>query len=184
MSNNSLGSVGNTFRVGFGLTGLVTFLIGLAIMLAPGRTAVIVTAFIAVYAVIVGVVYVGIGVFAGERGGWARLGTFLAGVLFIAAGIVAFGNLSTSAAGLAIVVTIFIGIAWIAEGVVAIASIKSASSKIWTIVYTIISVVAGVTLIVMPLTGAFTLWWLLGLMLAIMGVVQIVRAFTFKGVSA
>lgn len=179
MNNNALTNVSNSFRLGLGLVGLVTFLVGLAIMMAPGRTAVIVTAFIAVYAIVVGVVYVGLGLFASGKGGWARIGSILAGVIFIIAGIVAFGNLSGSAAGLAIVVAIFVGVAWIVEGVVAIASLGSASSKIWTILFAIISVVAGITLIVMPLSGAFTLWWLLGLMLGVMGVVQVVRAFTF-----
>lgn len=182
--SNQLGSVGNTFRVGFGLTGLISLVIGIAIMVSPLDAARVLTAFIAVYAVIVGVVYIGIGIFAGERGGWARIGTFLAGLVFVVAGIVAFGNLGAATVGLAIVVSVFIGVAWIVEGIAALTSIGSANSKVWTIVYTIISVVAGATLIILPLTGAMTLWILVGIMLAIMGVVQIIRAFTFKGIGS
>ena len=180
MNNDSslMSNVSSSLRLGLGLVGLVTFLVGLAIMVAPGRTAVIATAFIAVYAIVVGVVYAGLGLFVSGKGGWERTGDILAGVVFVVAGVVSFGNLQASAVGLGIVVAVIVGVAWITEGVVALATIASASSKIWTILYTIISVVAGLTLIIMPLSGAFTLWWLLGLMLVVMGIAQLARAFT------
>ena len=42
------------------------------------------------------------------------------------------------------------------------------------------SIIAGIVLIVTPLVAAITLWILVGASLAVMGVVQIVRAFTLK----
>ena len=44
----------------------------------------------------------------------------------------------------------------------------------------IVSIIAGIVLIVTPLVAAVTLWILVGASLAVMGVVQIVRAFTLK----
>ena len=43
----------------------------------------------------------------------------------------------------------------------------------------VISIIAGIYLLVNALLGALVLWLLLGIMLIVLGVVQIVRAFTF-----
>jgi uncharacterized membrane protein HdeD (DUF308 family) len=55
----------------------------------PGKTAMVVAAIIAIYAIAAGLVYAGLGIFAAGKGGWSRVGHVLLGVLFIIAGIVA-----------------------------------------------------------------------------------------------
>ena len=39
---------------------------------------------------------------------------------------------------------------------------------------------AGIILLLSPLWGAIVLWWLLGISLVVLGIIQVVRAFTFK----
>jgi uncharacterized membrane protein HdeD (DUF308 family) len=87
----------------------------------PGKTAMVVAAIIAIYAIAAGLVYAGLGIFAAGKGGWSRIGHVPLGVLFIIAGIVA-TNLGATAAWLAAFLGILVGIMWIIEGVVSLST--------------------------------------------------------------
>ena len=140
----------------------------------------VVTAIIAIYAIVAGLVYAGLGIFSKNRGGWSRVGHIALGVLFIIAGIVAFLNLGATTAWLTIFVGILVGIMWIVEGIVALSTLGDAASKGWSIFFAIISIIAGIILLFSPLYVA-ALWWLLGIALVVLGIINIVRAFTYKG---
>jgi len=172
-------TVGNGIRLAFGIGGVLALVVGLLILLLPAKTAMVVTAIIAVYAVIAGIVYAGIGIFTKGKGGWARVGYILLGIVFIIAGIVAFSNLGQTAVVLAVFIGILVGIVWIAEGIVALSTLGDASSKVWSILFAILSIIAGIVLLFSPLWGAVVLWWLLGISLAVLGIVNIIRAFTY-----
>jgi uncharacterized membrane protein HdeD (DUF308 family) len=112
--------------------------------------------------------------------GWRRVGNAVLGLLYLIAGIIVFGNLGATAAVLTAVLSIFIGVLWIFEGIMSFAAARESKSKTWSIIYGSVSIIAGIVLIVTPLAAAVTLWLLVGISMAIMGVVQIVRAFTLK----
>ena len=95
------------------------------------------------------------------------------------AGIVAFANLGATTVWLAAFVGILVGIMWIVEGVVALSTLDLAPSRGWTIFFSIISIIAGVTLLFSPIWGAVILWWLLGIGAVVFGIINIVRAFSF-----
>lgn len=168
----------NGIRTALGIGGVLAVVVGILILAWPGKTAMVVTAIIAVYAVAAGLVYAGLGIFSKGKGGWARIGHILLGVLFIIAGIVAFANLSLATTALAAFLGVLVGIMWIIEGVVALTTLGD-GPKGWTIFYAIISIIAGVVLLFSPIWGAAVLWWLLGISIIVLGVVNIVRAFTF-----
>jgi len=169
----------NGIRTALGLGGVLSVILGIVILVWPGKTAMVVTAVIAVYAIVAGLVYAGMGIFATGRGGWSRIGHVLLGVLYVVAGIVAFSNLGLAAATLAIFIGVLVGIMWIIEGVVALSTIDMAPSRGWTIFFAIISLLAGMSLLFSPLYGAILLWWLLGISAVVMGALQIGRAFSF-----
>lgn len=169
----------NGVRTALGIAGVLTLIAGALILFWPGQTAKVVTGILAFYAIAAGLVYAGLGIFTKDRRGWSRIGYIVLGVLFIVAGIVAFANLGPTALLLAVFVAIMVGIAWIIEGVVSLSTLGDAKSKVWTIIFAIVSIIAGLYLLFAPLTGGIVLWWLLGIMLAAMGVVNIIRAFTF-----
>ena len=52
-------------------------------------------------------------------------------------------------------------------------------SKVWSIIFAVISIIAGIVLLFSPLWGAAILWWLLGIALIVLGIINVVRAFTF-----
>lgn len=171
----------NGIRTAIGIGGVLAIIVGILILVWPGKTAAVVVAIIAIYAIVAGLAYAGLGVFSKTKGGWARVGHIVLGVLFIIAGVVALLNLASATAWFAVFFGLFVGIGWIIEGIVSLSTLGDASSKIWTIIFAAISIIAGITLIVAPIWGAVVLWWLLGISLVILGVINLIRAFTFKG---
>jgi uncharacterized membrane protein HdeD (DUF308 family) len=171
----------NGIRTALGLSGLVALIVGILILVWPGKTAIVVTAIIAIYAVVGGLVYLGLGVFSKSMRGWARVGHIVLGALYIVAGVIAFFNLAQTAAFLAVFLGILVGIMWIVEGVVSLTNLGGARSRAWTAFFAILSIVAGIILLFSPLWGALVLWWLLGISLVVLGILQIMRAFTFGG---
>lgn len=169
----------NGIRTAFGIGGVLSVIMGLLILIWPGRTAAVATAIIAIYAIAAGLAYAGLGIFSKTKGGWSRVGHILLGVVFIVAGIVAFANLGATAVWLGVFLGILVGIMWIVEGVVAFSTMAESSSRVWSAVFATISIIAGIVLLFSPLMGAAVLWWLLGISAIVLGIVQIVRAFTF-----
>ena len=103
------------------------------------------------------------------------------GALFIVAAIVAFMNLGGTTLVLAFIVTILIGASWIVEGIVALTLLGRTSSKGWTVFYAIVSIIAGIFILLAPLWAAALLWLFLGIALIVLGLVQVIRAFTYRG---
>src|SRR5690554_1753996 len=165
-----------SIRVALAISGAVALIAGIVLLAWPGKTLVLVTGIIASYLVIAGVVYVGLGIFSGRKGGWARAGHVILGLLYIAAGVVAFLNLQQTAAILALITVLFIGISWIVDGIVSLTLLHKDGSRAWTIVYAIFSIVAGVIVVFSPVLAAIALWWILAVTLVVLGVIQLIRA--------
>jgi uncharacterized membrane protein HdeD (DUF308 family) len=171
----------NGIRTALGIGGVLALIVGILILVWPAKTAMVVTAIIAIYAIAGGLVYAGLGIFSKSMGGWSRVGHIVLGILFIVAGIIAFANLADTTGWFAVFIGILVGIMWIVEGVVSLTTLGGSSSKVWSVIFAIISIIAGIMLLFSPLWGAAVLWWLLGISLVVLGIVQIVRAFTFRG---
>lgn len=171
----------NGIRTALGIGGVLAVIVGILILAWPGKTLAVVTAIIAIYAIAAGLVYAGLGIFSKTKGGWARVGHILLGILFIIAGVVALFNLAATTAWLLVFIGILVGIMWIVEGIVALSTLGDAASKGWSIFFAILSIIAGVIVVFSPIWGAVVLWWILGISLVVLGVINIVRAFTFKG---
>lgn len=172
-------TVTNGIRTAFGISGVVALIFGILILVWPHATAAAGTALIAIYAIAAGLVYAGLGIFSKTAGGWSRIGHIMLGILFVIAGIIALTNLADTTAFIAIFVGILIGIMWIVEGVVALSTLSLSASKGWTVFFAIISILAGLTLLFSPAYVAL-LWLFVGISLVVLGIIQIVRAFSWK----
>jgi uncharacterized membrane protein HdeD (DUF308 family) len=168
----------NGIRTAFGIGGVIALVVGVLILVWPGKTASVVAAIIAIYAIVGGLIYAGLGIFSKMMGGWSRIGHIVLGLLFIVAGVLAFANLAATRDWLGVFLGILVGIMWIVEGVVALTTLGDAPSKAWSVFFAIISIIAGIVLITSPLWGALILWWLLGISLVVLGILQVIRAFT------
>ena len=171
---------GDGIRTALGVGGLVAVVLGLLIILFPGKSGAvamqIVAAVVAAYALAVGVVYVGTSIFSRSLGGWARTGHVVLGVLYVVGGVVMMVNLGATAAILAIFLSVTVGVLWLFEGVMAFTLLKQSENRVWTVVTGVVSVLAGLALLFSPLLGAITLWLLLGVSMVVLGVVQVARA--------
>ena len=171
-------------RTMLGLGGLVALVLGILILVNPvksGAAVMIILAVIAaLYMVGSGAVYVGSAIFSKSLKGWPRTGYALLGVLYVIAGAILFSNLLASAAIIAVFISVLLGVMWIIEGIMAFSAAKSTGHTVLTVVFGIISLLAGIVLIVTPLVSAVTLWILVGISLIVMGVFQAVRAFSVK----
>lgn len=178
MSINEINSVRSNVRAALAIGGLVSIVVGIALLVWPEKSATVIAAIIGVYAVIAGLTYIGIGLSSLDKTGWARVGHILLGVLYIIAGYVFFSNLEATTAILVVLITIMIGAIWIVEGITAFTTIGHASSKAWSIVYGVISIIAGLVLLFSPIASAVVLWVILGVSAIVLGIVQVARSFS------
>ncbi|MFV0429044.1 MAG: HdeD family acid-resistance protein [Arachnia sp.] len=169
----------NGIRTAFGLGGIASLIMGIVILVWPAPSAAVVTIMVAIYAAIAGLANLGVGIFTRDVTGWRRVGYLALGVLFLIAAIVALVNLGLATAALLSFIAIMVGFMWIVDGVIALTTLGDAASKGWAIAYGIISLIAGSILVFSPLIGGVSLLLLLGIGLVALGIIQIVRGFTF-----
>lgn len=169
----------NTIRVALGVTGVLALIAGIFITFWPKNSAIVLTVMLGIYFLIAGLAYVGLGLFSRGISGGARALDIILGVLFVIGGILMLVNPSESAVVIGIFLGVIIGILWIVEGAVALAQAGSSSSRGWSIFFGLLSIIAGIVLLFSPFWGAAILFWVTGIALIVLGIVQIVRAFTF-----
>lgn len=166
-----------------GLGGLLAVIVGVLIVAWPDQSAKAVTAIIAVYALIAGIVYLLFGFLSKTRGAWHRISNVILGALFIVASIIAFVNLDTATVVLAVLIGVVIGILWIIEGAVALTALGRSvhgESQTWAVVFAVVSVIAGIALILTPVLAVAMLWLFMGIALIVQGAAQIVRAVQMR----
>lgn len=171
-------TIASPLRLAILIGGIVAIGFGIAILVWPAITAVAVTGVIAVYAIIAGIVYGAIGLLSKTHGTGSRVGHVLLGLLFIVAGVYAFSSLQESAVFLGIFVSVMVGVMWIIEGFTALFTLGEPGTNAVTILFAIISVLAGFALLSGPVWGAGLLWWLLGISLIILGALNVIRAMS------
>ncbi len=169
----------NALRVAFGVAGVVALILGIVLLVWPEKTFTVVAIILGINFLVVGIVRLALSIFTAGVSAGLRVLNILFGVLLIIVGVVAIKNAAVAAELLVIFVVVLIGIGWIIEGVLALVESGKSESRGWAITFGIISVLAGIVVLVVPLTTAALLVWLSGIALVVLGIVGIVRAFTF-----
>jgi uncharacterized membrane protein HdeD (DUF308 family) len=169
----------NGIRVAFGVGGVVALILGIVLLVWPTKTLGAVAIIVGIYFLIAGVVRIARGIFSSGISGGLRTLDILLGVLLLVAGVIALKNAAAAAAALVILVVAIIGVGWIIEGVLSIVESRGAPSAGWAVASGIISILAGIVVLVVP--GWSALWLILvaGIVLIILGIIGIIRAFTF-----
>lgn len=166
-------------RVSIGVVGLISLVTGLLIVIWPARVASVGTALLAIYALVTGIVYASIALFSKDRSNTSKVFFGMLGLLFIGGAIVAFMNLGGATAVIGSLLAICIGVLWMLEGLTTLLTLKSAPTRTLAMLYAVVSIIAGVVLVTSPLWAITFLWTLFGIMLIVVGVMQLVRAFGF-----
>lgn len=169
----------NAVRMLYGVIGVAAVLLGAALLFWPGKTLAVAAVALGIYFVIAGVIRI-VGALAtlGLPSGW-RVLDVMVGFLLTVGGIVMLKNAVISGQSLALFVTMIVGIGWIMEGVMALAESWAMPSSGWAVLYAVLSIVAGVTLLFAPMGSAVFLMIFAGVVLIVMGACSLVRAFTF-----
>jgi uncharacterized membrane protein HdeD (DUF308 family) len=169
----------NAIRVTLGITGAVALIVGIFITFWPKDSAMVIAVLIGIWLIIAGLAYAGLGIFSKGISGGARALDIILGILFVVGGVLALANIAQATAFLAVFLGVLVGIAWIVEGIVTLVQSGDAPSRAWAIFFGILSVIAGIVLLFSPLWGAVILFIITGIGLIVLGIIQIVRAFTF-----
>jgi uncharacterized membrane protein HdeD (DUF308 family) len=165
-------------RIALGVGGVVSLIFGVLILIWPGHTAAAVVAiFVAVWTLVAGLGNLAIGIF-GSSPGRRRILYLLLGALFLIGGIVAWANLGVATEILAVILGTIVGVVWIIQGAIVLAT-SPRDGGVWPVLYAVISILAGVALLIAPVWGATLLWLWIGISLVVVGVIQLVRAIRF-----
>jgi uncharacterized membrane protein HdeD (DUF308 family) len=173
----------NRIRRTLGVGGVLAVIAGILILSWPGKTILVVAAIVACYAIAAGLVYLAVGIFSRKTRGWARVGHILLALVFLVAGVVAIYNLVAPNGSPLRLLGILLGILWIVEGIVSLSTLRDATSRGWTIAFAVMSVIAGIVVLAAPIAGTLALWWVFGVLLVVLGIMNIVRAFTIRAAS-
>jgi uncharacterized membrane protein HdeD (DUF308 family) len=169
----------NAIRGVYGVLGVVAIILGLALLIWPGATLEVAAIALGVYFVVSGVIRIVTAIVElGLPGGW-RVLDILVGVLLAVGGVIVLKNAALSGTTLAVLVTMVVGLGWMMEGVMALVESWRMPSSGWAVVYALVSIVAGFVVLFSPVSS--TAWLILfgSCALIVLGVVAIVRAFTF-----
>lgn len=161
-----------------GVLGAVSCIIGLALLLLPSKTLVLFAVAISIYFIISGVVRI-IGAIVEPLlpAGWRVLGIIL-GLVLLIGGIAMIRNPQVSTASLTFITVAYVGIGWIIEGILGLAESWGPRSG-WAIAASILSIIAGVIVLIEPFSSAVMLIAFAGIMMIVLGVISLYRAFTF-----
>ena len=167
----------NKYRVAFGIAGLGGVVVGLLVLLWPAAVMSVIAIIIGAYAIIAGVIFLGIGVFGKDQSTSSQVGRILLGVVLLAIGILAFVYMNTAQNVLTMVLGFSVGALWLALGVVTLmVAVRNSDTNPWTIGFAVLAIAAGILSMFTPMFGFTFLRWLFGLSFLILGAWQVVRA--------
>ena len=161
--------------------GLITLLAGLAVLAWPGRTIVVIAVLFGAQLVVAGI-FRFVAAFAhGDESGGTRVLLALLGVLSFVVGLYALRHILVTIAALALLLGIF----WVVNGAVeafTALSHRGMQARGWTVFMGLLSVVAGVVVLVYPAISLATLAVVLGIWLLVYGVLEVVLSFQVRAV--
>jgi uncharacterized membrane protein HdeD (DUF308 family) len=159
--------------------GIVTLLAGLLALVWPGRTVVVIAVLFGIQLVVAGIFRFVAAFAADDETGGTRVLLALLGVLSLIVGLYAVRHLQVTIAALALLLGIF----WIVNGAVetfAALSHRGMQGRGWTIFMGLLSIAAGIVVLVYPAISLATLAIVLGFWLLVFGIMEIVAAFRLR----
>lgn len=162
--------------------GIITFLIGIAALVWPGRTLVVVAVLFGVQLIVMGIFRFASAIASDDLSGGRRVLLALLGVLSLIIGLYAVRHIFITLLALALLLGIF----WIVSGTVELfmaLSHREMPHRAWNSVMGIISVLAGIVLLIYPGLSLLVLAVLVSVWLLIFGAMQITLAFRTRSLT-
>jgi uncharacterized membrane protein HdeD (DUF308 family) len=160
--------------------GLLTIVLGGIVLAWPGPTILVASTLFGVYLLLTG--FIGLfTAFTLPRSAAMRILLFISGALTVVLAILSFRHLGDAYAVL--LLSLWIGIGFIFQGISAIAAAIGESNlpgRGWSVVLGVISVIAGLVVLVWPFDSIVILVLVTGVWLVVLGVVQIIQSFQIR----
>lgn len=169
----------NAVRVLLGITGAAALVLGILALVWPDKTVAAAALIFGIYFMISGVVRLGLGIFSRGVAAGTRVLNILMGILLLIGGVIAVRNVGLTAVVLLVMVAVVFGMGTIIEGVLTLVESGQARSKVWAIIFGVLSIIAGILVLTLPFATAVLLLFFCAVTLIVLGIVQLVRAFTF-----
>ena len=167
-------TVVRVIQTGLFIGAVVAILAGSAILAWPGGASTVIAVIFGAYFLIRGIVRVALGIFGPGLTGLGRALSVIIGLLLVVVGIFAF----KSPLGIVELVGILIGVMWIIDGIATLVESGRGSSRSLALGLGLLSIVAGVVVLFVPTTAVNVLVVLGGVFLLVIGVAQLVGAFS------
>lgn len=162
--------------------GLTTVILGVVILVWPGKSILVAAVLFGVYLVLSGVVLVLLAFNEPFAGGGIRFLNFISGMASVIVGVLAFRHFDEGYWAI-LLLAIWIGIGFILRGVAATGvaiSDRQFPGRGWTIFFGVISIIAGIVVLAYPFNSIVTLALVVGIWLIILGVMEIVSGFGMR----
>jgi uncharacterized membrane protein HdeD (DUF308 family) len=158
--------------------GVITLATGVAVLIWPGRTLIVVAVLFGFQLIVTGIYRFG-AAFAADESGATRVLLALLGVFSLIIGLYAIRHILITLLALGL----FLGIFWVVSGVVELFNAiqhRTMGSRGWTAVMGILSIVAGLVLLAYPGLSLLTLAVLLSVWLVVLGLMEIGLALRLR----
>ena len=163
------------------VAGILALILGVLVFVRPGAAIIVTAIFFGAYLLVTGISQLVLALSVRSSFG-ARLLLFIGGAAALALAVLCFINLQNSIDLLAI----WIGVGFIFRGVTTLMSAISDPSlpgRVWEIIVGIVSVIAGIIMVTAPLEGLVAVTQVTGIILGVIGVVEIITAFGIRKAS-
>ncbi len=171
-SADQTNSVVKAIRTGLIVGAVLTAIVGGLILAWPGITLAVVAVVFGIFILVRGIVRLAAGIFGPGLSAGGRTLSIILGILLIAAAIFVLRNLE---AGLA-VLGLLIGLSWIIDGIAMLVESAKGPARGFSTVAGVISVIAGVVVLFIPVSGVAVLTVLAGVVFLVLAVLQIIGA--------
>ncbi len=162
--------------------GIITVLIGIAALVWPGRTLVVVAVLFGIQLIVMGIFRFAAAIASDDLSGGRRVLLALLGVLSLIIGLYAVRHIFITLLALALLLGIF----WIVSGAVELfmaLSHRELPHRVWNAVMGIISVLAGIVLLIYPGISLLVLAVVVSVWLLIFGAMEITLAFRIRSLT-
>jgi uncharacterized membrane protein HdeD (DUF308 family) len=161
------------------LFGFGTILLGIVVLVWPDKTIVVVAVLFGIQLILAGIFRFVSALAIDDAPGGTRVLLALLGVLSFIVGIYALRHVNVTIAALALVLGIF----WIVNGVIELFTAighREMPGRGWTIILSLLSVVAGIVVLAYPDISLQALAVVLGIWLVALGIIEIALAFRLR----
>jgi len=159
--------------------GIASILLGLLAMFFPGATIVTVAIYFAAWLFVSGIFSV-VGSFTRDGDTVTRVLNAIIGVLSV---IVGFALLRTPFQSVEVFIFV-LGIFWLVQGIMTfVAAFALNRGRGWALVSGILGILAGIIILVYPISSAVTLAFVGGIWLVILGVTQVIAGYELRGLA-